>query len=241
MTRIKHVERTKLLFIGECRSLTAIRNKWTWEDGRLAAKPLFEALLAMGVDPKLHTYTNLWLDTSPPCIANNKWAWLGRMRDDGHVLVALGKKVSDKLTEHGVDHVALVHPAARGKIRKRERYHAHVEQKLRPVVEKLRHALEPRQMFVRSADADTSTTCYIFEVATKRGRRRVYPPGIGKHDEAATAHSDDLRRWFTTLGITRVTSTFGESETSPECIKDGNYTVSAYLRWWRRAEREESK
>ena len=55
---------TRLIFVGECRSLTAKRKNWTWKDGRLAAKPLFEALTAMGVDPAAHEYTNLWTDTS---------------------------------------------------------------------------------------------------------------------------------------------------------------------------------
>lgn len=128
---------TRLLFVGECRSLTAQRKGWTWADGRLAAKPLFEALEAMGVDPKAHQYVNLWSDRAELGILPHTIALL-RARVAGlpwrAVIVALGKRVSTELTKRGIDHVALVHPAARGAIRKRERYHAHVAETLGPKV-----------------------------------------------------------------------------------------------------------
>ena len=130
----------RLIFVGECRSLTAQRKGWTWKDGRLAAKPLFEALEAMGVDPSAQLYINLWTDTPTGTTYGNleiKPQILGRTIDrikramsDGRIAVALGKRVSDQLARRGLVHVALVHPAARGKIRKRERYHAHVADKL---------------------------------------------------------------------------------------------------------------
>jgi hypothetical protein len=121
----------KMTFVGECRSLTAKRKNWTWKDGRLAAKPLFEALIAMGVDPAAHEYTNLWTDSAPPVIP---WQRVARLRvlasNSDHVIIALGKRVSGELAKRGIEHVAIVHPAARGKIRKRERYIAHVAEKL---------------------------------------------------------------------------------------------------------------
>lgn len=118
------------LFVGECRSLTAKRKNWTWRDGRLAAKPLFEALNAMGIDPAQHDYVNLWTDSMPPTVP---WQRVARIREHvsaGGAIVALGKRVSDELKRRAVDHVALVHPAARGAIRKRERYVAHVAERL---------------------------------------------------------------------------------------------------------------
>lgn len=129
---------TALLFVGECRSITAQRKGWTWADGRLAAKPLFEALQAMGVDPAQHYYVNLWTDNvGGTTIGNAKPGILGstitrirRANSEGDVVVALGKRVSHELARRGIKHVALVHPAARGAIRKRERYHAHVADKL---------------------------------------------------------------------------------------------------------------
>lgn len=131
-----------LLFVGECRSITAQSKGWTWADGRLAAKPLFEALEAMGVDPKAHQYVNLWTDNaSGTTYGNMKPGILGRTvkliaarRGQGFVIVALGKRVSAELARRGIVHVALVHPAARGTIRKRERYHAHVAEQLAKVV-----------------------------------------------------------------------------------------------------------
>lgn len=222
---------TKLLFIGECRSLTAKAKDWTWEDGRLAAKPLFEALEAMGVNPRDHEYTNLWMDTSPPAIAANKFEWLGMKRDSGFVLVALGKRVSAQLEAKHVDHVALVHPAARGRIRKRERYHAHVKDKLAGVIKPLKY------MYVRCGLEDEADS-YVFHVPLKTRMKRVYPPGYEGRGEAAACPSLILAQWFDKLHITHVVSLFGETTTSRECLKDGTYPVARYIRWWKRAEKE---
>ena len=126
---------TKMLFVGECQSLTAKRKKWTWKDGHLAAKPLFAALEAMGIRPLEHEYMNLWQVNVAPVVG---WQKIERIRahtyEPGHVVIALGKRVSAELTKRGIEHVALVHPAARGKIRKRERYHAHVAERLSRVI-----------------------------------------------------------------------------------------------------------
>lgn len=124
----------KLLFIGECRSLTAKRKKWTWLDGHLAAKPLFEALEAMGVDPRAHEYVNLWSDNIVPTIPAQRPKWLMMRASEGCVLVALGKRVSHELAKRGIVHVALVHPAARGRIRKTSIYRKHVSDTLAPYV-----------------------------------------------------------------------------------------------------------
>lgn len=92
-----------------------------------------------------------------------------------------------------------------------------------------------KHMYVRCA-ADGEGTCYVFEVETTQGTRRVYPPGCGKRDEAASTDSDVLQAWFEKLRITRVVSRFGETKTSPECIADGSYTVAEYIKWWKQAE-----
>ena len=133
----------RLIFIGECRSLTAIRRGWSWEDGRLAAKPLFEALIAMGLDPAAQEYANLFED--PPLVRRHKRKWTTRVNEgivsgllvletakpeERPVIVALGQRVSRELAERGIEHIALVHPAARGRIRKRERYAKHVAERL---------------------------------------------------------------------------------------------------------------
>ncbi|HZS47936.1 MAG TPA: hypothetical protein VFC63_22895, partial [Blastocatellia bacterium] len=42
----------------------------------------------------------------------------------------LGRKVSRILTKHAVEHTHLIHPAARGAIRLKTRYQAHVAERL---------------------------------------------------------------------------------------------------------------
>lgn len=95
-----------------------------------------------------------------------------------------------------------------------------------------------KRMYVRCG-TDDELTCYIFEVETARGKRRVYPPGIGKFDEAATAPLEALRYWFKTLKVTHVVSSFDQDVTAPECIADGTHKVSAYLKWWKLAEEQD--
>jgi hypothetical protein len=85
----------------------------------------------MGIDPRAQNYCNLWSDTNPPFIPKYKIPMLRARRAEGCVVVALGKRVSTELAKHDVDHVALVHPAARGKIRLRANYIAHVRSRLK--------------------------------------------------------------------------------------------------------------
>lgn len=49
-----------LMFVGERRSQSAIRMGVHWEDGRLAAKQLFDALLALGIDPQRCEFVHWW-------------------------------------------------------------------------------------------------------------------------------------------------------------------------------------
>jgi hypothetical protein len=135
---VKRKERKLYTFVGECRSITAIRNNWTWKDGRLAAKPLFEALNAMGIEIDNQVdFMNLWDD---PPLHKHKKKWVPEINESSlgilvsllevRIIVALGARVSTELIKRGIDHVALIHPAARGRIRLRSRYIAHVKEKL---------------------------------------------------------------------------------------------------------------
>lgn len=117
-------ERLLFVFIGEQRSPTAIRRGWTWNHGHLAAKTLHEALRAAGVEPSAQVYVNLWRDDGDmnlPLVAELLMLDRARLR-----LVALGRRVAEHLARLGVPHVEMVHPAARGSIRRSERYQAHV-------------------------------------------------------------------------------------------------------------------
>jgi hypothetical protein len=43
----------------------------------------------------------------------------------------MGRVASSVLSRHDIAHVQMVHPAARGRIRKKERYAAHVQEVLK--------------------------------------------------------------------------------------------------------------
>jgi len=113
-----------MLFVGEKRSELAKKMGVRWEDGRLAAKQLFDALEACGVDPKDCLFAN-WFQS-------NKRAFIRSY--DGPVF-AMGKIVQAALEREGIDHIPIVHPAARGEIRKKERYRNHIRKALKVAAE----------------------------------------------------------------------------------------------------------
>lgn len=229
---------TALLFVGECRSLTAQSKGWTWKDGRLAAKPLFEALQAMGVDPKAHKFTNLWTDNATGqtpgrsgyheivVISWQKIEQLKRHVATG-VVVALGKRVSDELSHRDVPHVALVHPAARGKIRKRERYHAHVKEKLAP-------ALSKHARITNVSDVPGESWIEKYELQGSRGYRRLRAiPGNGQY---APGH-EEIATWLKRLGATHVVMEDAYEE--PIKIRKGVHEIEAFIKLARRCDRAE--
>lgn len=112
-----------LLFVGERRSKRARRMRVRWQDGRLAAAQLFPALRAIGIDPESCLWANWYERASPATIRL-------LVAKAGVVVVGMGRIVQAALTKAGIPHVALVHPAARGTIRRRENYHAHVAKTL---------------------------------------------------------------------------------------------------------------
>lgn len=104
------------LFVGEERSELAIIMGVTWEDGRLAAKTLFDALRFCGLQPRQQKFCNLF-----------EMGGREIVREYNGTIVAMGNKVSKELTKEGIKHLKIVHPAARGKIRKKEKYLEHVK------------------------------------------------------------------------------------------------------------------
>ena len=117
-----------MIFVGENRSPTAKARGWRWEDGRLAARTLFDALAEIAIDPTEQTFVNLFTDATHAWVTNPHT--VRRLRATNDPIVALGQHVSERLTELGITHTMIVHPAARGKIRKRELYRAHVREAL---------------------------------------------------------------------------------------------------------------
>lgn len=122
------------IFVGEQPSHTAYRNGWTWESGRLAAKPLFEALRACGIDPEQCGFVNAFCDHPGEPEEVDTSARLHALRAAeraGVKLVAMGNKVSTLLTACGIKHIPLRHPAARGALRRGDLYASHVRSVLR--------------------------------------------------------------------------------------------------------------
>lgn len=115
---------THLIFVGEKRSKRAKLLGVYWQDEALAAKPLFAALRACGVEPTECTFVN-WFD-------ERSHSAIRIAASLGARVFAMGKKVQHALTEARISFTPLVHPAARGSIRKRERYIAHVRAALVP-------------------------------------------------------------------------------------------------------------
>jgi hypothetical protein len=124
------------LFIGEKRSTTAIKMGWTWESGHLAARTLDAALEAAGVHLFEYCCMNILTDTGAldrevlRAIEHS----LTKSRLQWHV-IALGHTASTLLRRHGIPHVMMIHPAARGSIRKKGRYQAHVCTILAPLLQ----------------------------------------------------------------------------------------------------------
>lgn len=110
----------KFLFVGERRSDKAKKMGVTWRDGNLAAKQLFDALSANGIDPLAHEYCNLF----------ERRKLFVRKYSTTHTIVAMGHKVQSVLSQMGIEFISIVHPAARGTIRKKENYINHIKETL---------------------------------------------------------------------------------------------------------------
>lgn len=120
----------RFLFVGERLSLQAAKIGATWENGKLAAKQLHDALRALNIDPASQRYVNLW--TVPGVGPTNEPVNPVALQEineaiaAGYTVIGMGQLVSRALSEQSIPHLLIVHPAARGAIRKKERYTAHV-------------------------------------------------------------------------------------------------------------------
>jgi len=106
-----------------------------WEDGRLSAHVLFEALRTIGLDPHAHWFVNYYTDEKMKRRNMDGLKELVRVLKYFHkhrlyTVVAMGKKVHAELEKAGVSHKHIVHPAARGKIRARDVYRRHLKEVL---------------------------------------------------------------------------------------------------------------
>ena len=117
-----------VVFVGEKRSLLAQARNVTWEDKALASKTLHDALAALGYHGFVNML-NLWTDDGRE--RREVVIYLRHKACQGHAIVAMGRTVQTRLRTLGVPCVPMIHPAARGPIRARARYQAHVAEVLR--------------------------------------------------------------------------------------------------------------
>ncbi len=86
---------------------------------------------AAGIDPAKQRYVNLW--NTPGTGPINEYVEASALVEiagaaaEGYTVVGMGHLVCRALTEHKIGHLFLIHPAARGAIRKKERYTAHLQ------------------------------------------------------------------------------------------------------------------
>jgi hypothetical protein len=115
-----------LVFVGERRSRRARAMGISWADGRLAGCTLHAALRACGIDPATVTFVNLFQDRDDRWeLDPDVFGHVLRLAAAGATIVALGQRVHRTFDRAQLDHLHVVHPAARGRIRARARYQAH--------------------------------------------------------------------------------------------------------------------
>lgn len=138
--------RVRFLFVGERPSHRAEQIGANWRNGKLAGKTLREALLALNLNPAAHHYLNLY----PHARSLEDVVWeeatcceIVRYAGRGYLIVGLGQIVSERLRANGIPHLSMIHPAARGAIRKTERYQAHVAMTLTMARKEARSGCSP--------------------------------------------------------------------------------------------------
>ena len=116
-----------LVFVGERRSRRARELNASWTRGGLAAHTLHAALRACGIDPSTVHFVNLFKEgDDAPMVDPAVLAEVRRLAFEGARVVALGRAVQRILARSGISFRPLTHPAARGRIRTRALYQAHV-------------------------------------------------------------------------------------------------------------------
>lgn len=120
------------VFVGERRSPTAIKQGLRWEDGKLSAKRLFDALASNGINPHDQTFINLFEDgdgTGEEVISRENFDMILCYVAQS-LIVGMGQKVQKVLVSNQIAHVGIVHPAALGIYRRPGVYTQHVKEML---------------------------------------------------------------------------------------------------------------
>lgn len=117
----------QFLFVGERQSHQAVKIGATWQNGKLAAKQLHDALRALNINPAEQLYCNLWATPGVGPIADEpELVYVTECYARGCIIVGMGSLVCGQLTRANIPHLQMIHPAARGAIRLKARYTAHV-------------------------------------------------------------------------------------------------------------------
>ena len=124
----------RLVFVGERRSRKARERNASWTNGGLAAHTLHAALRACSTDPNTVLFLNLFQEGDGARVVDA--ATLEQLRTlalESATVIALGRVVQRTLRRYAISFVPLTHPAARGRIRTRAVYQAHVAEVLAQV------------------------------------------------------------------------------------------------------------
>src|SRR4051812_32569471 len=97
------------LFIGEKRSKRAVQMGVTWSDKKLAGKQLYDALTTIGINYDECSFINIFERGN-----------ISKIKEHSGLRIAMGMKVKKEMEKRGIEHIFIFHPAARGKIRKKE-------------------------------------------------------------------------------------------------------------------------
>lgn len=115
------------VFVGERRSNRAKQMGVKWGDNALCSKTLCDALRFSGIDPATQIFLNLFRDGQLGLIVNPRS--LRHIKNNvkrGSIIVGMGRNVQRVLDAAGIQHLKLIHPAARGSIRRTQLYKMHV-------------------------------------------------------------------------------------------------------------------
>jgi hypothetical protein len=108
----------RFVFVREKRSARVVKLAVHSQHGRLSGKTLHDALRAVSIDAHAELYLNLFRGGDGLRVDRAVLRRLRRLAACGLVVVGMGRKVQRALLRAGVEAVPLVHPAARGLIRR---------------------------------------------------------------------------------------------------------------------------
>ena len=96
----------------------------TWEDKRLAGKQLFDAFDELGIDYSEFRFTNIKEPEHFLSLAD-------KAMKEKVTIIGMGNFVQRILSNMNIKHKKLIHPAARGSIRRKSTYANHVKEVLK--------------------------------------------------------------------------------------------------------------